>query len=149
MGDADLTHLWRRAGFGARPDDLAGSYEVAVDTMVRPRGADPGVAASPVPDLGPEPQRAGKDSTPAARAAYRQELRRQNELLLTWWLDRMVAARQPFAEKMTFFWHGHFATSVQKVHSARLMRAQNTTFRDLGRGTSAPSRGPWSATRRC
>jgi len=131
--DADLAHLWRRAGFGARPEDLTGSYDAALQAVVAPRGTDPGVAATPAPDLGPEPPRAGKDSTREAKAAYRKELRRQNELLLTWWLDRMVAARQP-AEKMTFFWHGHFATSVQKVRSARLMQAQNATLRDLGRG---------------
>jgi uncharacterized protein (DUF1800 family) len=134
MADADLAHLWRRAGFGARPDELVGGYDGAVRGLLTPSGADPGVRTTPVPDLGPEPPRAGKDAGREAKAAYRREHRRQNELLLTWWLDRMVAARQPFAEKMTFFWHGHFATSVQKVRSARLMQAQNTTLRELGRG---------------
>ncbi|MGI8680687.1 MAG: DUF1800 domain-containing protein [Mycobacteriales bacterium] len=134
MVDAELAHLWRRAGFGARPEELAGSYDAALNSLLTPGRADSGVARTPPPDLGPEPVRAGKDATGEAKAAYRKELRRQNELLLTWWLDRMVAARQPFAEKMTFFWHGHFATSVQKVRSARLMQVQNATLRELGRG---------------
>jgi len=132
--DADLAHLWRRAGFGARPAELTGDYASAVDRLLAPGGADAGAAATPPPDLGAEPPRAGKDAGREAKAAYRKELRRQNELLLTWWLDRMVAAQQPFAEKMTLFWHGHFATSVQKVRSARLMQLQNTNLRVLGRG---------------
>src|SRR5665213_1564611 len=32
-----------------------------------------------------------------------------------WWLDRMLRTQRPLHEKMTLFWHGHFATSVQKV----------------------------------
>jgi len=37
-------------------------------------------------------------------------------------------------EKLTVFWHGHFATSVSKVDDARLMIEQNRLFRFLGAG---------------
>ena len=42
----------------------------------------------------------------------------------------------PFSmsEKLTFFWHGHWATSIQKVSSAGLMLAQQQTMARLGRG---------------
>jgi uncharacterized protein (DUF1800 family) len=33
---------------------------------------------------------------------------------------------------MTWFWHGHFATSEQKVRGPRLMQRQNDTFRQQG-----------------
>ena len=46
----------------------------------------------------------------------------------------MVAAKRPFTEKMAFFWHGHFATSVQKVHSPALMLGQQNIFRRQGLG---------------
>ena len=36
----------------------------------------------------------------------------------------MVAAEHQLAEKLIFFWHGHWATSVQKVKSAALMLGQ-------------------------
>jgi uncharacterized protein (DUF1800 family) len=49
----------------------------------------------------------------------------------------MVAAQQQFAEKLVFFWHGHWATSVQKVDSAHLMLRQQDTFRSLGHGDFA------------
>lgn len=51
-----------------------------------------------------------------------------------WWLDRMVAVADPFPERMTWLWHGHFATSWRKVRQAQLMYAQNDTMRRLGRG---------------
>ena len=35
--------------------------------------------------------------------------------LRSWWLGRMKETAAPLLEKMTLFWHGHFATSAQKV----------------------------------
>jgi uncharacterized protein (DUF1800 family) len=42
------------------------------------------------------------------------------------------------AEKLTFFWHGHWATGVQKVRSAHLMLAQQQTLRRYGAHDTAP-----------
>ena len=42
---------------------------------------------------------------------------------------RMKETRAPLVEKMTLFWHGHFATSAQKVKNAYWMWRQNETFR--------------------
>jgi uncharacterized protein (DUF1800 family) len=46
----------------------------------------------------------------------------------------MVDSPKPMQEKMTWFWHGHFCTSWDKVDSARLMTAQNKLFRDQAFG---------------
>jgi uncharacterized protein (DUF1800 family) len=46
-----------------------------------------------------------------------------------WWADRMLNTDRPLEEKMTLFWHGHFATSEDKVRDYRKMLAQNETFR--------------------
>ncbi len=43
-----------------------------------------------------------------------------------WWLDRMVRSPRPLQEKLTLFWHDHFATSEQDTP---LMLAQNRTLR--------------------
>ncbi|HEU0023418.1 MAG TPA: DUF1800 domain-containing protein [Thermoleophilaceae bacterium] len=43
-----------------------------------------------------------------------------------WWLDRMVRSRRPLEEKLTLFWHDHFATGDQDTP---LMLAQNRTLR--------------------
>ena len=46
-----------------------------------------------------------------------------------WWADRMLNTHRPLEEKMTLFWHGHFATSEDKVRDFRKMLRQNETFR--------------------
>src|ERR1051325_11454635 len=35
--------------------------------------------------------------------------------LQRWWFARMVTTSRPFEEKMTLFWHNHFATAASKV----------------------------------
>src|SRR5207248_11139087 len=74
----------------------------------------------------------------AARQAAQQAVRQQVEDSVLWWLDRMVAAEHQFAEKLVFFWHGHWATSVEKVRSAAAMLRQQQTFRDLGAADFGP-----------
>jgi uncharacterized protein (DUF1800 family) len=43
-----------------------------------------------------------------------------------WWLDRMVRSSQPLEEKLTLFWHDHFATGGE---DEPLMLAQNRVLR--------------------
>jgi hypothetical protein len=51
-----------------------------------------------------------------------------------WWADRMLATRRPLEEKMVLFWHGHFATSEEKVRDYRKMVAQLELFYRHGTG---------------
>lgn len=51
-----------------------------------------------------------------------------------WWTNRMVDSPKPMQEKMTWFWHGHFCTSWDKVNSAWAMLNQNKLFRDSALG---------------
>ena len=46
-----------------------------------------------------------------------------------WWLDRMAMSDHGLTEKMTWFWHGHWATSIQKLNYALPMFLQNKTLR--------------------
>ena len=46
----------------------------------------------------------------------------------------MIVADQPLAEKLAWFWHGHFATSVQKIKVPKLMVEQLSVFREKGAG---------------
>jgi uncharacterized protein (DUF1800 family) len=61
-------------------------------------------------------------------------LRYQNQLLFLWWLDEMVTSPHTLQEKMTWFWHGHWATSVGKVNYALPMFNQNVTMRKYALG---------------
>ena len=51
---------------------------------------------------------------------------------MLWWLDRMIRSRRPLQEKLTLFWHDHFATSDQDTP---LMLAQNQTLRRHAMGS--------------
>ncbi|MET3927919.1 DUF1800 domain-containing protein [Devosia sp. 2618] len=46
-----------------------------------------------------------------------------------WWVDRMVRTTRPLEEKMTLFWHGHFATSEEKLRDYRKIKLQLETLR--------------------
>ena len=51
-----------------------------------------------------------------------------------WWANRMLLTQRPLEEKMTLFWHGHFATSEEKVRDFRKMHLQNELFRAQATG---------------
>jgi uncharacterized protein (DUF1800 family) len=55
--------------------------------------------------------------------------------LRAWWLRRMILTPHPLLEKMTLFWHSHFATSGTEVKSARLMRQHIRLLRSQALGS--------------
>jgi hypothetical protein len=50
------------------------------------------------------------------------------------WMLRMLNAPNLFREKLTLFWHDHFATAISKVKDPRLMANQIDTLRELALG---------------
>jgi uncharacterized protein (DUF1800 family) len=130
-----VRRLLQRAGFGPRPGDLDRAVATGFDaTLAGLFAADAGASAPP-PALRPLPaDQARKPLTDEQQRQSRELMAAQLEQLRTWWLDRMIDARQPLTERLTLFWHGHFATSVQKVRSTALMLAQHQTLRRLGGG---------------
>lgn len=60
--------------------------------------------------------------------------RLETHRLAYWWANRMLVTQRPLEEKMALFWHGHFATSEEKVRDYRKMLRQNQLFRDKGSG---------------
>jgi hypothetical protein len=51
-----------------------------------------------------------------------------------WWAERMLLTPRPLQEKLALFWHGHFATSQEKVLNCELMLGQIATLRKLANG---------------
>ncbi|KAA2253018.1 DUF1800 domain-containing protein [Solihabitans fulvus] len=129
--------LLDRFGFGPRPGELdaaaARGFDATLAAMLAPAD-DAGAKATPPPDLGAEPQQLGNNKDQQAKKQAEATLQSQETKLTAWWLDRMVATEAPLTERLTWFWHGHFATSVQKVRSAKMMLAQNQTQRRLATG---------------
>ncbi|HEY3611517.1 MAG TPA: DUF1800 domain-containing protein [Pseudonocardiaceae bacterium] len=124
---AAVRRLHDRLGFGPRPGDLTAGFTATANALLNPT---PDTA--PPPNLGAPVARPGADATARKQAA--QALAQQELTLAGWWLDRMASTTAPLTERLTWFWHGHFATSEQKVRSPQLMLRQNETFRQQGIG---------------
>jgi uncharacterized protein (DUF1800 family) len=139
-------HLLNRAGFGGTPDEIeatrAAGLETAVHNLLHPPNEpeDDGTHPWTIPGDLPARMREVRElmTQPDEKKEKLHELQRaqRDEMLdlRTWWLGRMKETRAPLLEKMTLFWHGHFATSAQKVTNVYWMWRQNDTFRQNALG---------------
>jgi len=59
----------------------------------------------------------------------------ETQRLGLWWANRMLRTSRPLEEKLTLFWHGHFATGQNKVRDYRMMLRQNEMFRRHASGS--------------
>jgi uncharacterized protein (DUF1800 family) len=134
-------HLLNRAAFGGTEAEIAATRQKGLGAAVH-QLVDPGSEAANLPAPAwahPRNIRAmrmearGLRDQPGQRQEKMREIRMmEGEQILDlrrWWLDRMMNGPAPLLEKMTLFWHGHFATSVQKVKDAYWMWLQNDTLR--------------------
>jgi len=107
--------LWR-GGFGGTPSELSHwggrSRDATVRWLVHGGRGPHGTRAM----VGPVPRVDGKRLDPVNEWGHDR----------LWWLDRMVRSQRPLVERMTLFWHDHFATAGQDTP---LMLAQNRKLR--------------------
>ncbi len=132
-------HLLNRAGFGGSPADIGALYALGVTAAVESLlGGNEDEDLFPPPALtGPkelfEQVRLARTGDEEQKRQAQQIARRQQaeevRAARAWWLDRMRYTLFPLREKMTLFWHGHFATGVEKVRAANLIWQQNETLR--------------------
>jgi uncharacterized protein (DUF1800 family) len=127
----EISRLFHRYGFGPRPGEyakaLADGVEVTRAKLLTVPASDAGaltVVEPEITDLGPRPKPNTKEVVPFAIA-----MRYQAQQMLVWWLDRMALADNGLTEKMTWFWHGHWATSLEKLNYPLPMFKQNVTLR--------------------
>jgi len=104
---ARISLLLRRAGLAASPKDLQRyqhlGWEATLDELLHPEFVD-------------------EDLDSLLTRLQGSLLDLQNlEDVQTWWLYRMVQTRRPLLEKLTLFWHGHFAVANYKVGNPQLM----------------------------
>src|SRR5579871_782937 len=99
--------LLRRAGFAAAPADLQRyrqlGWEATLQELLHPETVH-------------------EDLDQLLTRLQGNLLDQQNiEDVQTWWLYRMVQTQRPLLEKLTLFWHGHFAVANYKVGNPSLM----------------------------
>ena len=153
-------HLLNRAGFGGTPEEIEALRKLGLEASVHRLVDETGDAANVPPPAWAKPENifekrkqvreARQSANPEARQMLREFRQTQGEDLLDlrrWWLERMATTPAPLLEKMTLFWHGHFATSAEKVKDGYWLWLQNDTLRRNALGnfvslTKAISRDP-------
>jgi uncharacterized protein (DUF1800 family) len=119
-----VAHLHRRAGFGATwgelQRDLRAGPAASVDRLLTP----------------PEATTEERQVLDSLRQGVLSS--GDSERLKAWWLYRMLYDTDPLREKLTLFWHSHFATSNRKVQNIGLMLQQNELLRRHALGEFAP-----------
>ena len=141
IGYDGARHLLNRVGFGATDAEIAQFAPLDRDEAVERLLAGARREASlPPPEAVDEPfqpyYRLRTLSAEERMAAQRKLLQEAFELR-AWWLREMIATPSPLTERMTLFWHNHFATSQQKVRSTQLMYRQNALLRREALGNFA------------
>jgi len=104
-----LRHLWARAGFGMRFEDLANLQNVSISHAVKSVFKE-GTNDGPIDIVkGDTDYSAIMKGDMLARKMFLQEQRQQEKDLNIAWINRMSSTNAPLQEKMTLFWHNHFA----------------------------------------
>jgi uncharacterized protein (DUF1800 family) len=115
----EAAHLLRRMGFGGPPDEIddlvSRGREGAVDYLLN-FGQIDNRALDALLEQSFDFSNPGDPS------------RLNGGEIQRWWFTRLVHTRRQFEEKITLFWHNHFATAISKVPDL-LMYFQNLTLR--------------------
>ncbi len=141
-------HLLNRAGFGGSPIEVVELWkrgrEAAVDWLLRE-----GEETLSIEELGGTGGWQNARNVEAIQKEFRaldevarEEAKRKDRMwqqngiqeLRFDWLQRMRRSQFPFREKLALFWHGHFATSVEKVREPFMLWSQLEKFRKSGGG---------------
>ena len=115
-----VAHLLRRFGLGASETELAyygeGGYASAVDKLVDYEDTDEGF------DIDPTIFANQQNGIVSMRG------------MQYWWYLRLLTTKHPLEQKLTLFWHDHFATSAAKVTVAEAMFRHIETLRTNATG---------------
>lgn len=132
----ETSRLFHRFGFGPRPGEYAQALKDGLSPtrkkLLTPPTVDLGaekVKDPAITDLGKRPKPNTSEVVPFAIA-----MRSQTQELVLWWLDKMTLSDHGLLEKMTWFWHGHWTTSIQKLNYPLPMYTQNKTLRTYSLG---------------
>ena len=133
LSEAQARHLLGRVGFAptqTEVDRLTGqSASKAVSSLIaQAQAANPQFSA-PEFVAGPPPVAYRLLNTQEEKQAQRQQQLREGLEMKTWWMREMITSPTPLKERMTLFWHNHFATSQQKVNRSQAMWRQQQVLR--------------------
>ena len=149
-------HLLQRAGFGGTPQQAQAladlGLEKAVEYIVNYQNLpdpnppstddyDNNIMRSPTRSERAAINSARKSGDEAMVEKFRVERQRRQRAdrkqiaeMERWWFQRLISTSRPLEEKLTLFWHGHFATGYRTIENSYHMFLQNMLFRDNAMG---------------
>jgi len=139
-----VEHVWNRAGFGIRSEDVDAWVEAGpralVDHLVRPRPSVGDEARvpheyEPLPYTAAEYNRAAGDEKRELRKQRNRWFRAQFAAFREGWVAGMVAGEDPLRDRMTLMWHGVFTSSLETVKRPSLIIQQHETIRSRALGS--------------
>ena len=155
---AAARHLLRRAGFGGPPAqvqalasmkpadavDLLLEYERTPAAEIPDSTFDKDIRRPPTAEereLIVQARRSEDEGLQQRLQQMRNERDREDREQLReiqqWWMQRMIETGRPMQERMTLFWHGHFATGYRGVENSYHMLLQNQMLRQHATGNFA------------
>ena len=135
MTQREIQHLYFRAGFGASIDLINKSIKMdrskLVDQLFEESTNPKEINAVRLPTEDMMLMEKNKDKTPEERKKLREYARGEDKKLNLVWLKKMMTGPEMLNEKMTFFWHDHFACKDENPTHAQ---ALNNTLRRYALG---------------
>ena len=120
-----------------KPFEDSGAHDAGLEPFAASRPAATDLAKATGEALGVKVKPAGNRRVQQVADRYLYWLRvsrLETHRLGYWWANRMLTTQRPFQEKMTLFWHGHFATTEEKVRDYRKLHIQNELLRQHANG---------------
>jgi uncharacterized protein (DUF1800 family) len=141
-------HLFSRAGFDATTAEIEAAARRAPEEVVAElvdfekiadKFDDPEWAKGPEAAIRPDRNKAKlrglSEMERKKKIQEAQQIQRERiGELRGWWLYRMRYSKRQLQEKLALFWHGHWASSAEKVKSAYALWLQNSTLRKFAAG---------------
>ncbi len=116
-GVGQVRHLLRRTMFGLKPQEVATLSALSVGDLVDLLLTEPAVPDPPVSYNDSDPEAPAGTTWINAPTSASGGLRHNS--LRSWWVSLMLGQGPSLREKMTLFWHNHFATESAVIGDAR------------------------------
>ena len=142
FGAPELRHLLRRTLFGATKADMAyfsgKSVTQVVNELLNPTAPLP---APPVKEYVVSATTLVPDNNIAAGTTWVGDINNDGNIagyrrasFKKWWVGNLINQDRSIREKMTLFWHNHFATETNEISNAQYVYKHHHLFRTSALG---------------
>lgn len=132
-----VQHLYARAGFGPSlrqwQQDQDRPIEQAIDQLFADSEEYFPIAVDNLAEISMSQMTRMQNLSPEEKKALKEQGRKSQKELNSAWINRMAFSSAQLREKMTLFWHDHFATRLPLQY--KLIQQQNNLIRQHALGS--------------